>query len=65
MPGSWPGIHVSEQSGTRHLGESKSTLPTMLRCAVDDRSGSMLSKKVFLAGEPNFSHRQCMTRAST
>jgi len=20
MPGSWPGIHISEQSGTRHLG---------------------------------------------
>jgi hypothetical protein len=23
MPGSWPGIHVSEQSGTRRLGEKQ------------------------------------------
>jgi hypothetical protein len=54
MPGSWPGIHVSEKSGTRRLGEKQIDIAhnAALR---GDRSGSMLSKKVFLTGEPNFS----------
>jgi hypothetical protein len=44
-------VHTAMRSGQVDGDE----LPRLPRCAVDDRLGSMLSKKVFLAGEPNFS----------